>query len=243
MLAITTLGGASASPTSPTVVVPGLAAIALGALFIRHVGHVPHPIIPLRLIKGKNFGAMNVLNVLFGGAGFGFGVLIPLYAENRYGIHSASAGTVLSAQAVGMVIFAALASDNLRRTGYRLPMAIGFAIVAVSLVLLSVGARGLSGYLWISLFAMTSGIGLGTVAPAANNATLALAPNQVAAISGLRATFRQTGSILCVSTVTAILARSSDKGIAQAHIFWVLALCLCAAIALTFRVPDQRESW
>ncbi|HVB05547.1 MAG TPA: MFS transporter [Acidimicrobiales bacterium] len=243
MLSITTLGGASASPTSPGVLVPGLAAIALGALFIRHIGRVPHPIIPLRLIKGKNFGAMNVLNVLFGGAGFGFGVLIPLYAENRYGIRSASAGTVLSAQAVGMVLFAALASYNLRRTGYRLPMVLGFGVASVSLVFLSIGARGLSGYLWLSLFAMTSGIGLGTVAPAANNATLALAPNQVAAISGLRATFRQTGSILCVSTVTAILARSSDKGIAQAHIFWVLALFLCATIALTFAIPDQRESW
>jgi Na+/melibiose symporter-like transporter len=186
---------------------------------------------------------MNVLNVLFGGAGFGFGVLIPLYAENRYGISPSSAGTVLSAQAVGMVVFAALASYNLRRTGYRLPMVLGFGVVSISLVFLSIGARGLDGYLWLSLFAMTSGIGLGTVAPSANNATLALAPNQVAAISGLRATFRQTGSILCVSTVTAILARSADRGIAQSHIFWVLALCLCGAIVLTFAIPDQRESW
>jgi Na+/melibiose symporter-like transporter len=90
---------------------------------------------------------------------------------------------------------------------------------------------------------MLSGFGLGTVAPAANNATLSLAPDQVAAISGLRATFRQTGSILCISTVTAILARSADPGIAQSHVFWVLAVLICCAIALSTIVPDHKGPW
>ncbi len=122
-------------------------------------------------------------------------------------------------------------------------MAIGFLVVAASLVMLSIGARGMSGYLWLSLWAMISGIGLGTVAPSANNATLALAPDQVAAISGLRATFRQTGSIHCVSTVTAILARSADPGLTQAHIFWVLSGLLLVATVLCFIVPNQRADW
>jgi len=243
MLSITTLGEVSASVASLTVLLPAAAALALGFVFVRHIRRSDAPIIPLVLLKGKGFAVMNVVNVLFGGAGFGFGVLIPLYAENRYHIAISSAGTVLSAQAVGMTIFAAAASMLLRRTGYRRPMAIGFTIVALSLVMLSIAPRGLSPYWWLGLFSMFTGVGLGCVAPAANNATLKLAPDRVAAISGLRATFRQTGSILCVSIVTAVLARSRDPGLAQAHAFWMLALLLLVATALTAAVPDHRGSW
>jgi MFS family permease len=243
MLAITTLGELHTSPLSVQVLLPAAIAITLGYIFIRHLNRTEAPIIPIRLIKGKGFAVMNVMNVLFGGAGFGFGVLIPLYAENRYHIASSKAGTVLSAQAVGMTIVAFVMSMLIRRTGYRKPMAIGFPIVALSLLGLAAAPRGLAPYWWLELFAMFTGFGLGCVAPAANNATLALAPNQVAAISGLRATFRQTGSILCVSIVTAVLARSADPGIAQAHVFWFLAALLGVATILSRRVPDHHGSW
>lgn len=243
MLAITTLGEVGASLTSLQVFLPAGAAVILGYWFIRHLKHAQTPIIPLRLLRGNGFAVMNFINVLFGGAGFGFGVLIPLYAENRYHIGISSAGTVLSAQAVGMTFLAAAASILLRRTGYRKPMMIGFLFVALSLVGLSIAPRVLAPYWWLGLFAMFTGIGLGCVAPAANNATLMLAPEHIAAISGLRATFRQCGSILCVSVVTAVLARSADPGIAQAHVFWVLAVLLVLSAALTFAVPDHRGSW
>jgi MFS family permease len=192
MLTVTTLGERGSSPFSPSVFVPAICAVVFGYLFFHHINRNDSPIIPPRLIRGKGFAIMNLVNVLFGGAGFGFGVLIPLYAENRYHIVSSSAGTVLSAQAIGMTFVAAVASYQLRRTGYRKPMAIGFTVVAASLVMLSIGPRIVGPYWWLAFFAMFTGLGLGCVAPAANNATLALAPTDVAAISGLRATLRQT---------------------------------------------------
>lgn len=243
MLAITSLGEASASPTHLNVLLPGIVAIALGYAFARHLHRVKFPIIPPRLIQGKGFAVMNVINVLFGGAGFGFGVLIPLYAENRYHLGESSAGTVLSAQAVGMACVAFAASMLIRRTGYRRPMAIGFLFVAASLVMLSIGARGIAPYWWLMLFSMFTGLGLGCISPAANNASMQLAPDQVAAISGLRGMFRQSGSILCISIVTAVLARSANPGIAQSHVFWVLALILVATSGVTLTIKDHRGSW
>jgi EmrB/QacA subfamily drug resistance transporter len=243
MLTVTTLGEIGSSPLSPSVLVPAGAAVLFGYFFFHHINRSPSPIISPRLIRGKGFAIMNLINVLFGGAGFGFGVLIPLYAENRYHIVSSSAGTVLSAQAVGMTFVAAIASYQLRRTGYRKPMAIGFTVVAASLVMLSIAPRIVGPYWWLAFFAMFTGLGLGCVAPAANNATLALAPTDVAAISGLRATFRQTGSITCVSVVSAVLARSQHPGIAQAHVFWVLACLLVVTVALTPLIPDHKGSW
>jgi hypothetical protein len=52
------------------------------------------------------------------------------------------------------------------------------------------------------------------------------------------------GIIFSVSTVTAILNRSADPGIAQAHIFWVVAVILLVVmVPLAFRVPEHKGSW
>jgi len=142
-----------------------------------------------------------------------------------------------------MIIVATFASILLHRTGYRKPMAVGFTVVAASLIMLSIGPRLVAPYWWLAFFAMFTGLGLGCVAPAANNATLALAPADVAAISGLRATFRQTGSITCISVVSAVIARSAHPGIAQAHVFWVLSGLLVITTALTVFVPDNKGGW
>jgi EmrB/QacA subfamily drug resistance transporter len=243
MIAITTLGEAGTSLISPGVLLPFLTAIVLGVLFFRHLKRTATPLIPMEIITGKGFGIMNLINVCFGAAGFGFGVLVPLYAENRYHIGTASAGTILSAQAIGMTTVATIASWSLRRTGYRKPMVLGFVVISCALIGLSIAPRGLSPYFWLALFSMISGLGLGAAAPASNNATLALAPEHVAAISGLRATFRQTGSIISVETVTALIARSAHPGLAQAHLFWVLAVILALITSLTVFVPNRRASW
>ena len=243
MFAITSLGEARSSPTDLSVVLPGVFAIVPGYTFVRHLHRITNPIIPPRFLRGKRFAVMNVINLLFGGAGFGFGVLIPIYAENRYHLAESSAGTVLSAQAVGMAFVAFAASMLIRRTGYRRPMAIGFLLVAASLVMLSIGARGLSPYWWLMLFSMFTGIGLGCISPAANNASMQLAPDRVPVIAGVRGLFRQSGSILCISIVTAVLARSTNPGIAQSHVFWVLAVILVVTSGITLTITDHRGSW
>ena len=70
---------------------------------------------------------MNLLNFLFGSSALGFAALVPLYAQDRYGLPSLAAGTLLTARAVGMIAIAGLAVFVLRRTGYRRPMVAGFA--------------------------------------------------------------------------------------------------------------------
>jgi hypothetical protein len=52
------------------------------------------------------------------------------------------------------------------------------------------------------------------------------------------------GIIFSVSTVTAILNRSADPGLAQAHILWVAAgVLLAVMVPLVFRVPEHKGSW
>ncbi len=88
---------------------------------------------------------------------------------------------------------------------------------------------------------MPSGMGLSV--PASNNASLQLAPDQVASIAGLRGMFPPVRGIIAVSVTAAVLARSHDAGIAQAHSFMIFAVLLVLIVPLTFFVPEHKGGW
>ncbi|GAA1600266.1 MFS transporter [Kribbella sancticallisti] len=243
MYGISSLGSSGASPADPLFIGAEVLAITLGVLFVRHANRHAAPIIGVNLLRGGGFGAMNSINFLFGAAVLGFGALVPLYAESRYGIQPLQAGTLLTARAVGMICLASLAVFALRRTGYRGPMIGGFLLVAGGMTLMSLAPHGLTPYGWLALAAGITGIGMGLSIPASNNAILQLAPDQISAITGLRGMFRQSGGIVAVSVTTTILAHSANGGLAQAHSFLVFAAVLLLIVPLTLLVPDHRGSW
>ncbi len=217
--------------------------VILAAIFVHHIRHAPAPFISPRLIFGRGFLAVNVLNAIFGCAALGIGALIPLYAEDRYRISSLSAGTLLTTRAVGMMAVAGLAVIALRRSGYRRPMIGGFLLLGVGLLLLAATPRELSPYAWLAVSAGISGVGMGLLLPASNNAVLHLVPDQVAGTAGLRGMFRMSGGIFAVSITTAIVARSSHPGITLGHAFLVFGALTCIAVPMIRLVPEHRGSW
>ncbi|HEX6447027.1 MAG TPA: MFS transporter [Streptosporangiales bacterium] len=246
MYAVTYLGEGHTSPVDP-VFLGSTAAALLGFVLLvrRSMRHPLTAIIPARLLRGRGFGVMNVINFLYGGAALGFSALVPLYAQQRYGIRSLEAGTLLTARAVGMIVVAALAVAMLRRTGYRLPMLAGFVLSAIGLAIMAhAPVHGISAYAWLAGASALMGIGMGTASPASNNASLQLEPESATSVAGLRVMFRQAGSIIAVSVTTAILARSDHPGVAQGHVFLVFAvIVVVAVIPLVFRVPEHKGSW
>ncbi|HZC25808.1 MAG TPA: MFS transporter [Actinopolymorphaceae bacterium] len=243
MYGVTSLGNATAGFLHPPFVVAETVALVTGALFVRHTRREAAPFIPLRLLRGKGFGIMNLINLLFGTAALGFGALLPLYAEQRFGFRGLEGGSLLTARAVGMICIAGMAVFALRRTGYRLPIFVGFMIVATGLVGLSLAPVGSMSFGWLAVAAGATGIGMGLAVPASNNASLRLARDQIAAVAGLRGMFRQSGSIVAVSVSTAVLARSGDPGATQSHIFLVFAVLLVCVAPLVRLVPDHRGRW
>jgi hypothetical protein len=218
-------------------------AVVLAAIFVRHIRTAEMPFIPARLIFGRGFFAVNVLNTIFGSAALGMGALIPLYAEDRFKISSLSAGTLLTTRSVGMMAVAGLAVLALRRSGYRRPMIGGFLLLAFGLMFVAATPRELSPYAWLAAGAGIAGIGMGLLLPASNNAMLHLAPDQIAGTAGLRGMFRMSGGIFAVSITTAIVARSSDPGLTLGHAFFVFGILITMAIPLIRLVPEHRGSW
>jgi EmrB/QacA subfamily drug resistance transporter len=243
MFGITYLGSAQIPWYNPIFLASEAVAVLAGWQFVRHSKRDDAPFIPFHLLHGKGFGVMNLINLLYGAAALGFSALVPLYAQERFGIAPLGAGTLLTARAVGMIAVAGIAVLTLRRTGYRLPMIVGFVVLAAGLVAMTYTPPHLTPYLWLAIAAAATGVGMGVSVPASNNASLQLAPTQVAAIAGLRGMFRQSGAIIAVAVTTAVIARSKDPGIAQAHIFLVFAALLLAALPLVMMVPDHRGNW
>jgi EmrB/QacA subfamily drug resistance transporter len=243
MLGVGYLGGAGGDPLSVYFLVPECLAAVCAVAFVRHSARAESPFISLRFLSGRGFGVMNLLNFLYGGAVLGFAPLVPLYAQDRYRLAALAAGTLLTARAVGMIATAGLAVYLLRRTGYRWPIAVGFAVVACGLVATASTPHWLSAYAWLAVATGICGVGMGVSTPSSNNATLQLAPDQAAAVAGLRGMFRQAGAITAVSITAAIVARSPDPGVAQARVFLVFAAVLAGSLPLVLRVPDHHGRW
>jgi hypothetical protein len=243
MLGISYLGEAGASASSPWFIAPVLAGLLGLALFGRHIRRVPDPFIAPRLIAGRGFGAVNVINILYGGGVAGMLALVPLYAVDRYHISALGSGTLLTAEGVAVIALSSVAAMALRRTGYRWPMYIGSACTAIGIAGLAFNPGGLSPYTWLALTACVIGIGTGLTSPASRNAGLQLAPDQSPAIAALRSTGRQVGQIAAVSITTTIIAQSASPGLLQAKVFLAFAILLVACLPVIARVHEHHGSW
>jgi EmrB/QacA subfamily drug resistance transporter len=242
MFGVALLGDGRSAADPVFLTLESVAAVA-GTAFARHTVRARAPFISAEFLVGRGFGVMNVINFLFGSAVLGFAALVPLYAQQRYGLHALAAGTLLTARGAGAIATAVLAVALLRRTGYRWPMLAGFSVTAAGLIGLAVSPHALSSYAWLAVAAGLTGAGMGTSTPAANNATLQLAPDQAAAVAGLRGMFRQSGAITAVSVTAAVLARSAHPGLAQARMFVVFAVIMLGVLPLILLVPDHRGRW
>jgi MFS family permease len=243
MVGIGLLGDARTSIADPRVL--ACAAIALLSLvvFVWRLRAARHPFIPPALLVGRGFGVMNVFNLLYGAAAVGFVSLIPLYSQLRFSLDPLSAGSLMTARAVGTILIAAISTMLLRRTGYKLPIAVGSVVTALGLIGLAWVPAGLGPYSWLFIAGAVAGVGIGLAVPAANNATLQLAPERVGAIVGLRAMFRQAGAIASVSIATALAARSTDPPGALAIVFVALAMFMLILVVLLTRIPDYKGRW
>lgn len=244
MYGITVLGGAHASFESPNFLISEIVSIFFLIFFFRHSRSVEYPIIPTHLLKKLSFAKMNYIAFVYGGGMIGFASLVPLYAQDRYHFSSLEAGTVLTARAVGSITVAGITSFLLRRIGYRLPMLVGFTACAGGIVMLSIGSNWSSNYAWIAVGAMIMGLGGGIASPASNNALLSQAPDEIAALSGLRGMFRQCGGIVAISVITALASRSALPGQTMAHAFFAFGILLfVTTIPLVLTIPQHRGTW
>lgn len=243
MVGFSEFGEASVPAWSPLVIVPMVLGVLVLTQFCRHIRATSDPFVAPSLISGRGFAAVNVVNVVYVGATMGFVALIPLYAIDRYHIGALGAGALLIAEGVGAIVMTALTAMGLRRTGYRLPLYVGSAIVALGITALALRPPAMSDYGWLMMAACLVGIGSGVISPASRNAGLQLVPRQSASLAALRSTGIEVGAIAAISITSAILAQASRPGVVQAVVLVGFAVTLLGCLPVIARIPEHRGSW
>src|ERR1700722_3171868 len=244
MLAVSYLAEGPARAWSPGFAIPLAVALVALWMFFRHINRSASPFIAPRLISGARFGAVNLINGIYGGVSSGVAALVPLYASDRYGIDALGSGTLLVAQGAAAIIFSIAGAFALRRTGYRRPMYVGALVIATGMLLLALApVAGITPYVWLAGSAFLVGAGRGANNPASRNAGLQLAPQDASTLAALRTMCMSVATIITISIDTAILASSQDPGRTQAWLFALAAALLVAALPLITRVPEHRGSW
>jgi EmrB/QacA subfamily drug resistance transporter len=244
MLAVSYLAERNARAWSFEFTIPLAIAIVALWLFFRRISRSAAPFIAPRFITGAGFGAVNLVNALYGGVTSGVVALVPLYASNRFDISALSSGTLLIAQGAAAILMSIAAVFALRRTGYRGPLYVGATVIIVGLLLLALHPiAGIPPYAWLAGSAFLVGLGRGVNNPASRNAGLQLAPEHASTLAALRTMCMSIGTIVTISIDTAILANSHDPGHIQAWLFVAIAVLYVVALPLITRVPEHRGSW
>ena len=223
--------------------------LSLLLLFLRHETRVSNPILDMALLRSTPFLAANMVNLVIGAGVLGIFAFIPLYATSVHGLSTLMSGVILTPRSVGMIASSAVISFLLRRWGYRWPMFWGLAATAVSTIVLAPSLPPWGTYAqlgdvnMLSVLLLITGIGLGLMFPAANNACIELMPEKVATIVALRNTFRTVGGALGISLITLILHLSRTPADGFGLTFILFGLALLCSVPLVFLMPSGKGAW
>jgi EmrB/QacA subfamily drug resistance transporter len=243
LVALSEAGNTESSSRWPVAGILFAAAIILAIFFFRHEGRVKNPVIDLQMLKEKPFFAANMFNLLYGMAVLGVMSFIPLYATSVFGMSTLESGLILTPRSIGMMAASVVTSIFLPKWGYRWPMITGTGILVFSLALLGMELTDvnmgihLSGAVVLGIIMFISGVGMGIVAPAANNACIELMPHRIATITGVRGMFRQSGSAMAISLSALVLENFSSMGQGFTLVFYGLAAILVLAVPFIFAMP------
>jgi EmrB/QacA subfamily drug resistance transporter len=250
LIALSEIGNAESGSSSSYIVAGVLlaAAVTMGYFFFRHEAKVKNPIIDLQMLKEKPFFAANIFNFLYGMAVLGLMSFIPLFATSIFGMSTLESGFILTPRSIGMIAASLVTSMMLPKWGYRWPMLTGMGGTIFCMVLLGLESMGIhifgantSGTVTLSIIMLVSGLAMGIIAPAANNACIELLPTRVATITGVRGMFRQSGSAVSIAVTALVLQNFSSFGQGFTWVFYGLSAILVISVPFIFAMPKSAE--
>jgi MFS family permease len=190
-----------------TLGVFGLSAAA-GVFFVIHERHDPHPLIPLRYFRMRNFvfplGARTFVNFSYMGGFF----LFPILTERVYGYSETRAGLVSTARPLMFSIVAPIAGYAAVKVGERVSVVAGAVALTVSMVAFT--QLGAEPSLLVIIVALAlSGVGNGLSTPAtAASASNEVAPEELGVMSAAQQLITQIGIVAGIQVMVTVEASS-----------------------------------
>jgi EmrB/QacA subfamily drug resistance transporter len=189
---------------SPPVILSLVVAFTAAAAFVAYERRVEVPLMDFALLRHRNYLGASISQLLSGMAEIGLGVIFPLLLVLNLGMSPALAGLALLPTTVPMVVVAPLAGRWYDRSGGRPPLVTGYALLAVSGVLLALAADD-GAYLGLLPGLAVYGIGLALVLTVNDPVSIdTIAERDQGQASGVSATAEQFGGALGIAILYSI---------------------------------------
>ncbi len=201
---------------SPAVLAAGVAGAAASVAFVLVEGRVRSPMLPLPLLRLRNFRGANLLTLLLYAALGGGLYFFPLNLIQVQGYSATVAGAALLPFILTMFLLSGWAGQLVDRFGPRLPLVVGPAIAAVGFALFAV--PGVDANYWTSFFPAVVVLGFGmtvTVAPLTTTVMNAVGPDSAGIASGVNNAVSRAASVLAIAVFGVVMAWAFDAVLAQ----------------------------
>lgn len=172
---------------------------------------VKEPILDIRLFKNLNFATSSVMMFMVGAASFSTTVLMPQFLQSLMGYTAQSAGMVLSAAAVVLLIELPLVGQLTGRIQARYLIAFGWAVLTIAMFYSTRRIDLEISFASATWLRIAQYVPIGFIfIPATMVAYLGLPQDKSNAVAGLINFVRNIGSSVGTSAVTTILARRAQ---------------------------------
>jgi EmrB/QacA subfamily drug resistance transporter len=242
--------GTTGSFTATSVLLPGLAGIALVAAFALHALRVPQPLLDLRLYRRATFAAASLTMFCMGAAIFGGMILMPLYWQQIRFESVVNTGLLTAPMGLGMALvmpFAGRLADRLG--GGRLGLA-GVVVTTLATIPFGfIGAHTSIVGLLIAMFVRGLGIGLAFL-PVMSAAFASLRPSELADATPQLNVLQRVGGSIGTAVLAVVLQRAltGTHGVAAAAsaygtaFWWSLGLTALAIVPCIVLMRAERAA-
>ncbi|QIB47574.1 MFS transporter [Streptomyces aureoverticillatus] len=194
--------GASGDSSFVAALLPGLAGLAAGAVFLLVEHRRSNPMLPLELFRSGLFSAANVMTLCLYAAIGGILFMLPVQLQTTLGYDALQAGTATLPITVMMLLLSAPAGDLARRIGPRLPLCAGPLIAAAGAVLMLRIGPGASYVADVLPAVVVLGLGMSVfVAPLTATVLASVDASRAGLASGVNNTAARIASLLVIAAL------------------------------------------
>ncbi|MFD5389426.1 DHA2 family efflux MFS transporter permease subunit [Streptomyces sp. NPDC127074] len=228
---------------SPAVVVPAVAGLAMGVVFVAVERRRREPMLPLSIFSSRQFSAVNAVTLCVYAAFGGFFFLSVLDLQVVVGYSALAAGTALLPTTTLMLLLSARSGELGKRIGPRIPLTVGPLLCAAGMLLMT--RAGVGAVYWRDILPALLVLGMGMVVVVAPLTATVLASVDVARAglaSGVNNAAARAAGLIAVAALP-LLAGMGPEAYRSADAFgdtFRRAMPICAGVLVVGAVLAWR---